>query len=247
MLTRLSHNCNSWYRNKRCECKFARIDSLILQKSQDLGARKSFIQISSLHCFALGRLSQAAKGGLAAGLIFGFLIGILHLGTLAACSSSQLGYIHNRLATLGETNQSASTIFSFDLVYYPMVNGLTGFVLAEILAVGFGALYLKLPGRDSKRKGEVWAIPVYVVALIVGPAYIPYQCSPVFIPYLATIACFPAAVVFGYLLGVFYDAFGRLAVEQKEELEAARKKELEEKRSQMSENQSASAQPSRGG
>jgi hypothetical protein len=194
----------------------------------------------------MGRLSQAAKGGLAAGLIFGFLIGILHLGTLAACSSAQLGYINNRLAALG-SNQSASTIFSFDLVYYPMVNGLTGFVLAEILAVGFGALYLKLPGRDSKKKGEVWAIPVYVVALIVGPAYIPYQCSPTFIPYLATLACFPAAVAFGYLLGVFYDAFGRLAIEQKEELEAARKKELEAKQSQAGQNPSPAAQPSPGG
>jgi hypothetical protein len=176
----------------------------------------------------MGSKSQAAKGGLAAGLIFGFIIGLLHLGTLAGCSSAQLSYITHQLQ-LTDSNATASSVYSFDLVYYPMVNGLFAFILAVILSVGFGAFYLKIPGRTSKQKGEVWAIPVFIVAVIAGPAYVPYQCSPFFLPYLATIAAIPATIVFGYLLGVFYDAFGRLAVEQREELEAAKRKEMDEK------------------
>jgi hypothetical protein len=182
----------------------------------------------------MGSKSQAAKGGLAAGLVFGLMIGLLHLGTLAGCSSAQLGYINHQLLVTGQ-NATANAIYSFDLVYYPMVNGLFAFVLAVILAVGYGALYLRIPGKDSKRKGEVWALPVFVVALVAGPAYIPYECDPSFIPYIATFAAIPATVIFGYLLGVFYDAFGRLAIEQREELEAAKKKELDERKARQGE------------
>jgi hypothetical protein len=179
----------------------------------------------------MGRLSQAAKAGLAAGLIFGAIIGVIHLTTLAVCSSAQLNYITGKLQAEHITNQTASGVFGFDLVYYPMVNGLTGFILGEILAVGYGAAYLLLPGSNSKRKGELYAVPVFIVTVVVGPAYVAYTCSPFFIPYIATAAAFPASIAFGYLLGVFYDAFGRLAIEQREEIEAAKRKEQENKKS----------------
>jgi hypothetical protein len=171
----------------------------------------------------MGRKSQAVKAGLAAGVVFGLLIGLLHLGTIEACSSAQISYIQQNL-TPG-SNETASQIFySFDVVYYPMVNGVTAMIIGVLLSIGFGVLYFRIPGSGSKRKGEFWAIPSFLVAYFVGPAYIPYLCTPFYIPYLATIAAVPATFAYGYLLGVFYDAFGRLAEEQQAELEAQKRK-----------------------
>jgi hypothetical protein len=161
-------------------------------------------------------VSQGLKAGLAAGVIYGVLIGLLHLGTLEACSSSQLSYISQQLIQHPATNVTASDLFATDVIYYPMVYGIWSLIYGVIFGAIFAALYLKLPGLNSKKKGMVLAIPVFFVGVIAGPASFFYECNPSFIPYISFVLGLPVSFAFGYVLGIFYDSFGRLAQEQRE-------------------------------
>ena len=66
----------------------------------------------------------------------------------------------------------------------------------------------------------VLGVPVFLIGLFAGPAslYV-INCSPSFIPYISQALSLPASIGFGYILGMFYDSFGRLAIEQREERE----------------------------
>jgi hypothetical protein len=161
-------------------------------------------------------VSQGLKAGLAAGVVYGLLVGLLHLGTLEACSSSQLGYISQQLIAHPVANVTASDLFTTDIIYYPMVYGIWTLIYGVVFGAVFAALYLRLPGLNSKRKGLFLAVPVFFIGVFAGPASFFYQCDPSYVPYISFLFGIPAAFTFGYFLGIFYDSFGRLALEQKE-------------------------------
>ena len=58
-------------------------------------------------------------------------------------------------------------------------------------------------------------IGVLIVGFFVGPAAYPYACQTNLFPAIATIGGFASGIFFGFVLGVFYDAFGRLHEEEK--------------------------------
>jgi hypothetical protein len=168
-------------------------------------------------------ISQGLKAGLAAGVIYGLMVGMLHFGVLEACRTTQLQYIATQIVRQN-INATASDLFATDLVYYPMIYGLWSLVYGVIYGAAFALIYLRLPGSSSKRKGVILSIPVFFIGLFAGPAFFGYQCAPDYFPYVFQVAGFPVAVAFGYILGVFYDSFGRLAKEQREEAERASKR-----------------------
>lgn len=158
-------------------------------------------------------ISQGLKAGLAAGVIYGFMIGMLHFGVLEACKTTQLQYIAEQIAAQN-VNATASDLFATDVIYYPMIYGLWGLIYGVIFGIIFAFLYHVLPGSGSRAKGLVLGTPVFIVGLLAGPAFFGYQCIPAYIPYLFQAAGFPSAIAFGFVLGTFYDSFGRLAAEQ---------------------------------
>ena len=163
-------------------------------------------------------VSQGLKAGLAAGVVYGLMVGMLHFGTLEVCRTTQLQYIAAQLAKQNlTTNSTAADLFATDIIYYPMIYGLWSLVYGVIYGAVFALIYFRLPGRTSKRKGMALCVPIFVIGLIAGPAFFGYQCVPAYLPYIFIAAGFPVAVAFGYILGVFYDSFGRLAIEQREE------------------------------
>jgi MFS family permease len=166
-------------------------------------------------------ISQGLKAGLAAGVVYGAMIGLLHLGTLEACSSAQISIIAQKLLQEnGPTNVTASTMFySTDVLYFPMIYAIWALIYGVVYGVVYAALYIWLPGTDSKRKGMTLGIPVFVIGIVAGPAYPNYVCSPSYLPLIAIGLGLPASFVFGYVLGLFYDSFGRLAQEQRMERE----------------------------
>jgi hypothetical protein len=164
-------------------------------------------------------VSQGLKAGLAAGVIYGVLVGLLHLSTLEACSASQLSYISQKLLLHPVANVTASDIFTTDTIIIPIYNGIWSLIYGVIFGAIFAAVYFKLPGLNSKKKGLFLGIPVFFVGIFVGPAAFVYQCSPSYLPYISFALYVPVSFCFGYILGVFYDSFGRLAQEQKEERE----------------------------
>lgn len=160
-------------------------------------------------------ISQGLKAGLAAGVIYGGMVGLLHLGTLEACSSVQISYIQHELLTQNApSNETAAGMFETDLLYFPMVYGIWGLIYGVIFGIIFAALYLRLPGSSSKKKAMSLAIPVFLIGVFAGPAYVYYQCSPSFLPLISLGLGLPASFIFGYFLGLFYDSFGRLAAEE---------------------------------
>ncbi|HXQ92463.1 MAG TPA: hypothetical protein VN739_05605 [Nitrososphaerales archaeon] len=162
-------------------------------------------------------ISQGLKAGLAAGVVYGAMVGLLHLGTLEACSSSQISYIAQQLIKLNApTNVTASDQFATDVIYFPMVYGLWALIYGVFYGAFFSVLYLKLPGSNSKKKAMVLGIPVFLIGIFAGPAvFFVYQCGPSFIPLISQLAALPVSFAFGYVLGLFYDSFGRLAEEEK--------------------------------
>ena len=168
-------------------------------------------------------ISQGLKAGLAAGVVYGLLVGLLHFGALEACRTTQLEYIAQQIAGQN-VNATAADLFATDVIYYPMIYGLWSLIYGVIFGVIFAVGYLKIPGHSSRRKGYVLALPVFIVGLLVGPAFFGYQCTPYYIPYLFQASGLPVSIIFGFVLGTFYDSFGRLAVEQRNEAEKGRQK-----------------------
>jgi hypothetical protein len=162
-------------------------------------------------------ISLGLKAGLAAGVIYGAMVGLLHLGTLEACSATQISFIAHQLQNQNPpSNASATSLFSTDVIYFPMIYGLWSLVYGVVYGLVFAVLYFKLPGINSKKKGMVLGIPVFLIGAFLGPAAFNYACSPSFVPYIALAAGLPASFAFGYVLGLFYDSFGRLALEEKQ-------------------------------
>jgi hypothetical protein len=163
-------------------------------------------------------LSQGLKAGLAAGVVYGGLVGLLHVGTLEACSATQISYISQQLLKLNApTNETASQMFSTDVLYFPMIYGIWGLLYGVFYGAVFGIIYHRLPGSDSKKKGMSLALPVFIIGVFAGPMdYFLYHCSSALVPAISLGLSLPVCVLFGYFLGLFYDSFGRLALEERQ-------------------------------
>ena len=160
-------------------------------------------------------VSQGLKAGLAAGVIYAAIIGLMSLTTLLGCSSAQISFI----AAHSPTNVSASSIFySTDIVYYPMVYGVLTLVFGLIFGLIFTFGYSRLPGSNSKIKGSILGVAVFLAVAFIGPGFFDeYACVGSAFPDLIFGLSVPAALLFGYLLGSFYDSFGRLEREETEQ------------------------------
>jgi hypothetical protein len=162
----------------------------------------------------LTSFSQGLKAGLAAGAIYAAIIGLLHFSTLLGCSSAQISFIAQRIPA--SSNSSASEIFyGTDIIYYPMVYGVSTLIIGVIFGGIFGFLYSRLPGTASKTKGLGLGVAVFFVVAFVGPGFLlTYSCGGSLFPYFTFVLSIPSALLFGYLLGSFYDSFGRLEREE---------------------------------
>ncbi|MCL5067698.1 MAG: hypothetical protein M1368_05015 [Thaumarchaeota archaeon] len=160
-------------------------------------------------------ISQGLKAGLAAGVIYGLLIGILHLSFQAACSADQLAYISQQIALRNLQNVTAQEIYSADLVALPIYWGLGALILGVIYGITFGSIYSSIPGRDSRKKGLAISIPVFLIGFVMGLPGYGIACTPNFLSFLPLILSVPISFAFGYILGIFYDSFGRLVKEER--------------------------------
>jgi hypothetical protein len=148
------------------------------------------------------------------------MIGLLHLATLLGCSTTEIRYISHS-GNLPANTTASQIFYGVDIVYYPMIYGVFAFVIAIVFGVIFAYAYKRLPGLRSSTKGVTIGAFLFVFVAFAGPGYFTdYSCSsgplPV-TPYATFILSIPAALFFGYLLGSFYDSFGRLEIEETEE------------------------------
>ena len=154
---------------------------------------------------------------MAAGVVYGLLIGAIHFSYLEICSSTQLSYIAQRIAEL-HLSGSATDYFSTQLVVFPIYFGLGALVLGVIYGAFYSLVYTKLPGSNSLTKGVSLGVLVFVLGYILDISGYEIGCAPSFIPYTALALSLPISIAYGYLLGIFYDSFGRYELERKKEV-----------------------------
>ena len=187
----------------------------------------------------MGSLSKGIKAGLAAGVVYAVLIGLLHTSFLEICSPFQIAHIQQVIATMNSTTvitngtsvvttttsfPSAQDIFGTDLVVFSLDWAVGALAAGVIYGAVFGLMYERLPGSTSKRKGLYLSIFVFILGIVLGLSGWELGCSPDYYHVVPVIASAPISAAFGYLLGMLYDSFG--AVEQ-EDREMAKQKEAE--------------------
>ncbi len=159
--------------------------------------------------------SQGVKAGLAAGVIYAVMIGLLSLSTFLGCSNAQIAYI----AQHHPANVTASEVFySTTIVYFPMVYGVLTLIFGLIFGIIFALAYSILPGSTSRVKGSALGVGAFLTVAFLGPGFfVEYTCGGSLFPYFTFGLSIPVALIFGFLLGSFYDSFGRLEREETEE------------------------------
>ena len=187
----------------------------------------------------MGSLSKGIKAGLAAGVIYAVLIGLLHTAFLSVCNSYQIAFIQTQIANLNPTTvitagtttittttsfPSAQELFSTDLVVLSLDWAVGALVAGVIYGCIFGAIYDRLPGSTSKKKGLFLSVFVFIFGIIFGLSGWEIGCSPDYFHLIPVLASIPISGAFGYLLGMLYDSFG---VVEREEREIAKEKEKE--------------------
>ena len=169
------------------------------------------------------QLSQGLKAGLASGVIYGLLVGSSHFSFQAACSRDQINGIAQKILVENLQNVTAKQIYSTQLVVIPIYWGLGALILGVVFGIAFSFLYQVLPGSNSPRKGLAFSLVVFVLGFLLGLPGYGIACSPEMLSLLPLILSLPISLVFGYVLGVFYDNFGRFATEHRKESESSKK------------------------
>jgi hypothetical protein len=179
-------------------------------------------------------IARGIKAGLASGLIYGALVGFLHAGLLEACSQTQIAFITQNLIASPSTtrmiayysSQTASDIFGTDLLHFPIYWAIGGLIAGVVYGAVFPIVYSRLPGENSRKKGMWLGVIVFILGIFFGLSGIEVICSPGIFPVLAMVASVLASLAYGYFLGMFYDSFGRLSVEERKEKEERRSSAL---------------------
>ncbi len=192
----------------------------------------------------MGSLSKGLKAGLAAGVVYAVMIGLLHTGFFELCGSYQMSYIQTQLANMNITTAittgtqtlittitlpSASDIFNTDLVVFSLDWAVGAMVVGVIYGGVYGGAYEHLPGLTSKKKGVFMSIVVFVLGIALGLSGWEIGCSPDYYHVIPVFTSLPISVVYGYLLGILYDSFSEV---EKEERAIARQKDEGRKRIQ---------------
>lgn len=162
------------------------------------------------------QLSQGLKAGLASGVIYGLLVGSSHFTFQAACSRDQINGIAQKILVENLQNVTAKQIYSTQLVVIPIYWGLGALILGVVFGIVFSLLYRVLPGSSSPSKGLAFSLVVFALGFLLGLPGYGIACTPQILSLLPLILSLPISLVFGYVLGVFYGNFGRLAAQREE-------------------------------
>jgi hypothetical protein len=139
----------------------------------------------------LGRIGTGAKAGVVSGVVYGIISSITTYMTVLFTKEEVISAIRASLPL--DSPITAEQLFDFVLVLSPIFVILLGLVVGVILGVLYGLGYEKIPGRNSVYKG-----------LVIGLGNLHYGISYFMVNLTWNLVI---SLVFGALLGVFYDKF----------------------------------------
>ena len=166
----------------------------------------------------MGKGSKGLKAGLAGGAIYGFLVGILHFGQYQVCSS----YLIPRIYAADLQQNSSATLLDAQAgfvqasIYVPMVFAILALIIGIIYGGIFAYVYYKIPFATSKAKGIAFGVAIFLIGIPLGLSAYEINCMPYYnlIPLAISL---PVSLATGYLIGMFYDAFGRSSMPEQTE------------------------------
>jgi len=151
----------------------------------------------------LGRIGTGAKAGVVSGIVYGAISAVFAYISSPMIKEQMMAVIEETLPpnSLVTTEQ----IYEFLLIFGAVVTVIVGVVTGVILGVVYGWGYEKFPGGNSIYKGLVFGIILWVIVdVLLGLGNLQYGTT-----YFALSLAWGLviALIFGALLGVFYDKF----------------------------------------
>jgi len=151
------------------------------------------------------------KTGVVAGAIYGLLSGIVTLAITIVMREDIINQIQAQFARLPQDIPiTAEQIYPITVVMSIPGSVIGGVIVGAILGIVFLVLYGELLGKNSKRKGLCFAILLIIGTGLAELAF-PKSGLPLIMIQTTYIMFTPVNIlfflVFGYLLGKFYDRF----------------------------------------
>ncbi len=153
------------------------------------------------------------KSGITAGAIYGLLTGFISLAISVVMKDEIIKQIQAQFARLPQDIPiTAEQVYPITLVMSIPGAVIGGLVVGAILGIVFLSLYNELLGKDSKRKGLFFVI-LLIIGFGLAELAFPGSGLPLIMIQTTFLMFTPLNIlfflVFGYLLGKFYDRFKR--------------------------------------
>ena len=162
----------------------------------------------------MGRASTGAKSGLVAGLVWGIISAIFTAVALIALKQDIINALNSYISGNSAAQQvglTANDLYNTVLVIGPVADIIVGLIVGMILGAIYGWGVNKIPGENYKVKGVVFGIILWLIsaafsAQSVGEYGILYTVFNL-------AGAFVGAIVYGYLLGTFYEKWSKEPVQ----------------------------------
>jgi hypothetical protein len=160
----------------------------------------------------MAEIKRGAKAGVVAGLIYGILSGIAGLIYLIVMKDDVISKISASLPS--NVPITAEQVYPLALGMSIPSSVIWGLIFGAIFGIFFAVIHEEWIGKNSRIKGLTLTL-VILVLLAIGDILAPGNAAAGI--FLIQMNWLPAAVltsifflVFGYLLGMFFDRFGRI-------------------------------------
>ncbi|MBN2042650.1 MAG: hypothetical protein JW754_02490 [Candidatus Aenigmarchaeota archaeon] len=155
---------------------------------------------------------RVAKAGAVAGVIYGFLTAIAGIVYMVMMKEEVITTIRTALSAYGNLPITAEDLYPMSLAGAIPGGLINGLIVGIILAFVFAIIYNELIGKNSMIKGVCFSVLI-LIGIGIGEMAAPGISAGLillnsrFLPSLALGVIFFLA--YGYLLGMFYDRFGK--------------------------------------
>jgi hypothetical protein len=151
----------------------------------------------------LGRTGTGAKAGVVSGVVYGAMSAVFAYISSSMIKEEMMTVIEETLPP--DSLVTAEQLYEFTLIFGAVFAVVIGVVAGVILGVVYGWGYEKVPGGNSIYKGLVFGIILWIIIdVLLGLGNLEYGTT-----YFALSLAWGLVIslIFGALLGVFYDKF----------------------------------------
>ena len=158
----------------------------------------------------MGRASTGAKSGLVAGLVWGIISALVTAVALIALKQYIINALNSYISGNSAAQQlglTANELYNTVLIIGPVSDIIVGLIGGMILGAIYGWGVNKIPGENYKIKGVVFGIILWII----GAAFSALSAGEYGVLYTVfnLAGGFVGAIVYGYLLGTFYEKWSR--------------------------------------